>query len=142
MAAIKHFLEIECDAGVVFNAVTRQEGIAGWWTPETVTEPVEGSISEFKFGDRYHNKMRIARLEPNRSVEWECLEGDDEWIGTRIVFDLEKRRGKTVLRFRHGDWRAETDFFASCNYNWGYYMHSLKQYCETGEGTPFSPAED
>ncbi|MEJ2719774.1 MAG: SRPBCC domain-containing protein, partial [bacterium] len=102
-----------------------------------VAEPVVGSIAEFKFGDRYHNKMRIDTLETGRRVEWECLEGDPEWIGTRLVFDLEKQGDQTLLRFAHTRWREITDFFASCNYNWGFYMRSLKLYCEQGEGEPF-----
>jgi hypothetical protein len=35
------------------------------------------------------------------------------------------------------NWREPTDFFASCNYHWGYYLRSLKLLLETGEGTPF-----
>lgn len=97
----------------------------------------EGGFAEFKFGDRYHNKMNIVKLIPNKIVEWECIEGDNEWIGTNFVFDLEEKDGDTILRFTHDNWKEETDFFASCNYHWGYYMQSLKQYCESGSGTPF-----
>ena len=28
------------------------------------------------------------------------------------------------------------------NFNWGYYLQSLKLYCETGMGTPFVPPTD
>jgi hypothetical protein len=45
------------------------------------------------------------------------------------------------LRFTHGAWREMTDFFAACNYNWGFYMRSLKAYCETGKGQPFTQDE-
>ena len=58
-------------------------------------------------------------------------------IGTTFSFDLEEKDGNTILRFTHGDWKEETDFFASCNYHWGYYMRSLAYYCEKGKGTPF-----
>lgn len=82
-----------------------------------IREPIVGSVAEFRFGDRYHNAMRIVRLEENRRVEWECLEGDDEWVGTTLVFSLESKNGQTILRFSHGNWRAATDFFASCNFH-------------------------
>jgi hypothetical protein len=82
--------------------------------------------------------MEITNLEPDKKLEWECLEGDKEWIGTTFLFDLEEKDESTILRFSHNNWKEDTDFFASCNYNWGYYLKSLKQYCETGEGTPFS----
>ena len=81
--------------------------------------------------------MKITDLQLNKRVEWKCIEGDKEWIGTTFIFDLEEKGGNTILRFTHGNWKEETDFFASCNYNWGYYMTSLAKYCEEGKGTPF-----
>ena len=29
--------------------------------------------------------------------------------------------------------------YGTYNFNWGYYLNSLKLLCETGEGTPFGP---
>jgi uncharacterized protein YndB with AHSA1/START domain len=134
---IRHFLVITAPAERVYRAVTEQDGLAGWWTPETIAKPEIGHINEFRFGDRYHNKMRISELKPNEKVVWECLQGDKEWVGTNISFDLENKDSSTILRFAHSGWKNETDFFASCNFNWGYYMQSLKSYCETGRGAPY-----
>ena len=137
MADIKHYLIIRAPMETVYRAVTEQAGLAGWWTEETIAEPVVGSISEFKFGDRYHNRMKITHLVPDRRVEWVCLEGDKEWVGTTFSFDLQRDGDNTVVRFGHNEWREVTDFFASCNFNWGCYMISLTKYCETGQGEPF-----
>ncbi len=137
MPNIKHLLTISSAVDRVYRAVTTQDGLAGWWTKETTTDGQVGGFAEFRFGDRYYNKMEITRLEPGRRVEWKCLKGDPEWIGTTLVFDLESTEDATRLRFGHNDWRDETDFFANCNFHWGFYMQSLKQYCETGEGTPY-----
>ena len=78
-----------------------------------------GGVAEFIFGERYHNKMEITKLEQNRRVEWKCFQGDKEWIDTTFVFDIEAKEEDTVLRFTHGNWKEETDFFASCNYQLG-----------------------
>jgi len=138
MPAIKHYLIINSPPEEVYNAITKTEGLKNWWTVGAKADEKIGGIAEFIFGERYHNKMKIINLQANKVVEWECLEGDKEWIGTSFLFDLEEKDGSTILRFSHNEWREETDFFASCNFNWGYYMNSLKQYCETGEGTPFN----
>ncbi len=122
---------------VVYRAVTEQEGLAAWWTRETVAAPEVGAIIQFKFGDRYLNKMKVLTIEPDSVVEWECVEGDEQWIGTRFKFDLEKQGDQTLLRFSHTGWRDMTDFYAHCNYQWGYYLKSLKSFCEKGKGTPF-----
>ncbi len=139
MPDIKHYLVIDAPAETVYKAVTNQAGLAGWWTEETIAEPTVGSIAEFKFGDRYHNKMNVTTLVPNERVEWECLQGDKEWVGTTFVFELSEADGKTILKFSQNGWREATDFYAGCNYNWGCYMTSLKKYCETGFGEPFRP---
>ncbi len=31
------------------------------------------------------------------------------------------------------------EVYGTYNFNWGYYLNSLKQFCETGTGTPFAP---
>jgi uncharacterized protein YndB with AHSA1/START domain len=140
MAGIKHNVIITAPPAQVFAAVTEQAGLAAWWTPETIAQPELGAILEFKFGKRYHNKMELIALEPDRFVKWKCIKGDAEWVSTILTFNLTEKNGQTLLRFTHGEWEAETDFFATCNYHWGYYMRSLKLYCETGQGTPY-PAE-
>lgn len=137
MSDMRHMLLIDAPIDRVYRAVTEEEGLAGWWTVQVKAAPEAGSIANFKFGDRYRTAMRIVALEEPRRIEWECVEGDEEWVGTRIVIALEKQGDQTLVRFTHGGWREATDFFASCNYNWGYYLTSLKSYCETGEGTPF-----
>jgi uncharacterized protein YndB with AHSA1/START domain len=138
MARIRHYLLIKSSPEKVYTALTTTEGLKGWWTSEAKAAEFIGGIAEFIFGDRYHNKMRVTYLEPNKKIEWECLKGDKEWVGTTLIFDIEKKGDNTTLRFTHGNWKEETDFFASCNYHWGYYMRSLAKYCETGEGTPFT----
>jgi uncharacterized protein YndB with AHSA1/START domain len=137
MAAIKHLLFINSPSQKIYSAITTKEGVANWWTEQTEIGNKVGDLNIFDFGDRYHNEMKTSKLIPNKQVEWECLEGDKEWIGTKLIFEIEEKDKGSVLKFTHGNWREETDFFASCNYHWGYYMRSLKLYCETGKGTPF-----
>lgn len=139
MPDIRHNIIIDCYPGQVYEALTTKKGIQGWWTPDTVIEPEIGSVSEFIFGERYHNKMKITDLQPYKRITWLCLEGDREWIGTDFVFDLEEKQGKTLLRFGQNNWKEQTDFYAHCNFQWGQYMISLKNYCETGIGKPFIP---
>jgi len=141
MPEIRHYLTIQAPVDKVFRAISTQDGLRGWWTDGATAEPKEGTHAEFRFGDRYHNKMLVRRLDSPKRVEWECLMGDEEWMGTTFVFELEPHAEGTAVRFEHGKWRKMTDFFASCNYNWGYYMRSLKLFCETGQGTPFDSSE-
>ena len=137
MAEIKHLLHINAPASEVFKAITEETGLKNWWTDDTVAKPEVGAVIEFNFGERYHDEMKVTKLIPDQRVEWLCLVGEPEWIDTTFVFDLEWTGEQTILRFTHGNWREPTDFFASCNYHWGYYLRSLKLLLETGKGTPF-----
>lgn len=138
MAEIRHMLLIDAPAEVVYRAITEQEGLAGWWTVQAISRPVVGGVADFKFGDRYHTAMRIVALEPSHRIDWECIAGDEEWVGTRVTFALERQGDQTLLRFVHAGWRDVTDYYASSNYTWGYYLTSLKSYCEAGKGAPFA----
>jgi len=137
MPAIKHLLYINASPAKVYEAITTQKGLSSWWTTETKADAIVGSVAEFWFSDRYHDKMYIVKLDKNKYVEWECIDGDKEWIGTRINFTIKSRDKGTMLHFWHYEWSEETDFFASCNFHWGHYMKSLKNYCELGKGEPF-----
>lgn len=141
MFPIKHYVIIRSGSSVVFKAISTRKGIKGWWTVENQIDPRIGGIAEFIFGDRYHNKMEITEFSKDKKMTWHCLEGDPEWVGTDIRFDLEEKDGDTILRFTH-EWGEITDFFAHCNFQWGKYMLSLKKYCETGTGSPFNPINE
>jgi hypothetical protein len=62
-------------------------------------------------------RLRLEVDKPPLRAEWMCETGD-EWSGTRIVFRLEGRGSGALLRFTHGGWRSETDYFVSCNTTW------------------------
>jgi len=139
MEELKHLVVVDAPVRTVYRALTEQAGLASWWTEQTgVQEVAVGSTIDFRFGDRYFNKMRIVALERDARVEWECLEGDEQWLGTTFLFQLAEQDDQTVVRFTHGNWRYATDFFATCNYHWGFYLRSLKLFCETGTGEPFT----
>jgi len=36
---------------------------------------------------------------------------------------------------------SDIKHLATCSYDWGFYMPSLKSCCETGKGQPFSQSE-
>ena len=135
MIDIKHKLVIKTLPDVVYNAVTTQQGLESWWAKETEAKPEVGFINVFTFGT-VRNEMQITALTKNKLAEWKVIVSIDEWVGTTLLFDLEEKDGKTVLRFAHAGWKAATDTYAECNYAWARFMTSLKSYCETGTGTP------
>jgi len=119
----------------VYKAVTTQEGLGGWWCKNATGKAELGFVNIFVFG-KFRNEMKVTNLITNKKVEWKCINSIEEWIGTDISFDIEEKEGNTILRFAHSGWRAATDTFAGCTYDWALFMKSLKSFCETGTGTP------
>ena len=62
-------------------------------------------------------------------AEWTCETGDES-NGTRLAFRLEARGAGALLRFTHANWRAQTEYFTSCNTTWGTLMYRLKAAAE------------
>jgi len=135
MAEIRHNVVIKATPEKIYQAVTTQEGLANWWAKQTTAKPDVGFVNTFTFGT-FRNEMKVILLNPNKKVEWKCINSIEEWMDTNISFDLEEKEGRTLLRFTHSGWRAVTDTFAGCTYDWGRFMTSLKSFCETGAGTP------
>src|SRR6185369_13656439 len=138
MATIRHQLLIRADQDKIFEALTTQEGLSNWWTRTCTCKPEVGFENEFRFGEQFLNRMKILDLQKDKRVEWECVEGADEWIGTHVIFDIEEKPdGKIFLNFQHAGWKDATEFFSNCNFNWGRFLLSLKYLLEKGKGNPF-----
>ena len=158
MPNIHHELLIGASAEKIYNAITNQEDLSAWWTPNTKATPVCDSIARFPFGVEYFKEMKITELKPFREVRWVCITGANEWVGTSISFELrfadkenmlnlhpeleDQIRQQTIdkgtlLVFHHDNWKEYTPMFAECNYSWACFLTSLKLFCETGKGRPW-----
>jgi uncharacterized protein YndB with AHSA1/START domain len=138
MTEIKQLFHIAAPRNKVYEALTTTSGLAAWWTVQTSGESVPGGTLEFRFGAQFFNKMKVLEMKPNETLVWECVQGAPDWIGTKITLSLDENEGKTRVRFSHVGFKEANDFYAQCNFSWGRYMESLRNYCEKGKGTPFS----
>lgn len=136
MAAIEHFNTIKVPVSKVYEALSTQQGLSEVWTMQLQVKPEIGFVNEFTFGNET-DKMKVTRLIPNKLIEWECIDSAPEWIGTIISFELIDKGEKTDIRLKQDGWEEVGDFFRSCNYHWGWFLYSLKCYCEDGHGIPY-----
>jgi uncharacterized protein YndB with AHSA1/START domain len=134
---IVHRVGINASAQQVYAALTTQKGLAGWWTKHTHATPEIGANLEFRFGAHGFNAMRVVRLVPGKRVEWRCIEGAKEWIGTRLTFELKRNGRRTVVLFTHRGWKQPVEFMHYCSTKWATYLLSLKALLETGKGAPY-----
>jgi hypothetical protein len=116
--------------------------LRGWWTRKAEVDPGEGGTIRFTFRGDFHPHMKQTRLLPGQVVEWLCTGGHPNWQDNQFRFTLEERNGETMLHFVQ-EYALELDdeTYGIYNFNWGYYVNSLKLLCETGAGTPYDPDE-
>ena len=138
MDTIIHALEIDAPAGDVYSAVATTEGLAGWWSTVVTADQRVRGIVDFTFQEGFNPDMKITALEEPKLVAWQCVAGHGPWQDATFRFEIEPLDGgRSRLMFTMGYGKPISDVeYGIYNYNWGYYMHSLKQFVETGEGFP------
>jgi hypothetical protein len=124
------------NASKVLGALTTLDGLASWWTRQTAGDPAEDGTVKFTFGDNGGFDMRVIKSDAQQ-VHWECVNGPDDWVGTRIEFNIDERDTHNQVLFRHAGWRSENAFFHHCSTKWATFLLSLRDYVEEGKGRPF-----
>ena len=135
MREIYHCFWINGPLDDVYLALTTKSGLIGWWTRSSDVDDKVGTISTFRFKSGAFNKMKIKSLDPNK-IEWVCVDGHEEWIGTQITFELRKDGEETKICFSHYGWKKQSEYTGKCSFQWAKYLVSLKNLCETGQGMP------
>lgn len=120
-----------------YRAITQPDELRLWWTQQADIDPKLGSVSEFRF----YNGGVVLRLEltektPNSKVVWKPVSGVPDWPGTSVVWDIVPTETGTKLLFSHRDFANADGSLPYTNYNWAWYIISLKKYLETGTGSP------
>jgi uncharacterized protein YndB with AHSA1/START domain len=139
MKKIIHAVEIKAPKSKVFQAIRTQEGLSNWWTTQVSAEEKVGGVVDFTFLEGFNPDMKITKLEGDRSLHWECVSGHDNWQDNTFFFELSNRGDNTLLMFTQNYATELSDeIYGTYNFNWGYYLDSLREYCENGKGKPFA----
>jgi len=142
MATIVKELTIAAAPGRVFNALTKPDEIARWWTNDLNATPEVGSLAEFRFGEwgDFVLRFEVAELDEGSKVHWiSRLSPMAQWAGTSVTWQLTPVHNGTRLLFTHDGFAQVDEVYEQTQGNWEYFLASLKSYLETGKGTPGAP---
>ncbi len=128
----------------VFDAITN---VRGWWSEE-----IEGGTTHlhdefaYHYEDVHRCKAKLVDVIPDKKVVWLVLENyfkftadTTEWTGTKVVFEISEKDGKTEMRFTHQGLVPEYECFEVCRGAWtNYIQNSLRSLITTGKGQPNS----
>jgi uncharacterized protein YndB with AHSA1/START domain len=135
MPDILHRVGIKSPLNDVYKALTTREGLAGWWTTNTQGDGKIGGVIQFRFGAGGFD-MKVLELEPARHVLWQVVDGPEEWIGTKVSWELKQEDDYTIILLKHQGWREPVEFMHHCSTKWAIFLMSLKSLVETGKGAP------
>lgn len=136
MVDLKQVVDIEAGGERVLEAVSTIDGLSRWWLKR-----VDGDASlggRIEMGPEHNRSAWRVTERDDSTFEIECVEKprEEDWLGTRVRFEVVPTGQGTQLRFQHLNWRDESDFFGHCNFWWAYYLHGLRSYLEGGAGRP------
>lgn len=126
----------------VFNAVTN---VRGWWS-----EDIKGATSQlndefvYRFRDIHSCEIKLIEVIPDKSVVWlvtynqfNFVKDQNEWVGTKVHFDISQEENKTRLLFTHEGLVPTFECYEVCAPAWtDYVQKSLLSLITTGKGHP------
>lgn len=131
----------------VFAAINN---VRGWWS-EDIEGRTEGAgdVWYYSARDLHRCTLKVIESVPGKRVAWRVLDNvfsftadKAEWIGTTIVFDIERIGTQTKVGFTHVGLVPDYECYDVCHDAWGTYINgSLRSLIATGKGMPNAGAE-
>ena len=127
---------------VAFNAINNPRG---WWS-----EDIEGGTEklndefDYHYEDVHYCHMKLIEVIPNQKVVWLVMDNHfnftkdkTEWVGTKIIFEISEKDGKTQIKFTHEGLVPAYECYDICHDAWtNYIKESLHDLIMTGKGQP------
>lgn len=115
--------------------------VRAWWSGE-----IEGATAElgdeftYRYAAFHYSKQKLVAVVPGKRIVWLVTESSinfvadrNEWTGTKVIFDIFEKDGKTEIRFTHEGLIPRKECFDACSNAWtGYISDSLRNFISAG----------
>ena len=119
--------------------------VRAWWTGEPGVEGSTDKLGDeftYRYNPHHFSKQKVTEFIPGKKVVWLVLESQlnfvkdkSEWNGTKIIFEIAKKGGKTEVRFTHAGLNPDHECYGGCSNAWGSYIKgSLRNLITAGKG--------
>jgi len=122
--------------------------VSEWWTGEPGVKGSTDQLNDeftYEYLPYHYTKQKVTELVPGKKIVWlvtesniNFVEDKNEWTGTEIIFEIEKKRDKTEIRFTHVGLTPDVECYDNCSNGWNAYITgSLHQFLVEGKGVEF-----
>lgn len=127
----------------IFQAITVE--VDQWWTKYTNKAEKVGDTLAIRFDVNTRKEMLITTFEPFTKLIWQVthaymdidwMSNKNEWVGTEMHWEVIPKGEESQLNFVHKGLTPALECYEACDNGWTYFLKSLKDYLEKGEGTP------
>jgi hypothetical protein len=132
------------DRKASFFAITKE--IDKWWGK------VDNSVRELgdEFSIFFGNtewRFKTTQYVPFEKIKWNCIKANhvhkglqniqEEWLNTDVQWNIKDHADKTKITITHNGLNNQLNCYEVCKSGWDFFLlSSLKNYLETGKGTP------
>jgi hypothetical protein len=125
---------IQASADTIFQMLTTLEGINAWWENSVTGAPVRDGDIELKFQDAsQYSIMHVDLAEKPAIVHWTVKRDTGycgEWLGTKILFEIEEIENKCILHFCHIGLHPGLISYNDCVASWDRFLTNIVSACE------------
>jgi len=114
-----------------FDAINN---VREWWTGEPGIEGSTDKLDDeftYEYKPYHYSKQKITELIPGKKIVWfvtgssiNFVEDKNEWTGTKIIFEIEKKGDKTEVSFTHLGLVPDIECYGDCSNAWSSYISS------------------
>jgi uncharacterized protein YndB with AHSA1/START domain len=137
MATLSHQIRVSAPPDRVYEAISTNDGLTGWFTADIDGTVGSGGEALLKFTGHEPFRWRFTGLSPGSRLRWECTQGPGAAVGTTATFSLSRTAdGRTQVGLDHDGFTESDPALATCNTLWGILLGHLKTYAETAVPSP------
>ncbi len=126
MTTLYHEIEVMTSPDRVWALLTTRVGLNRWWPGEVTIHG--GDSWRFRIADTdLVFVFKVVEEEPNKLLEWLCVQGEDDFHNTLIHWRIEKLEAGLRLILEHRDLRKSSAQAAYLNTQWGIWMQRIHE---------------
>lgn len=125
MTTLYHEIDVVASPERVWTLLTTRTGLNRWWPGEITI--YDGDSWRMKHEDRDAPLIfRVVEEIPDHTLEWLCVQGEDDFHNTLVHWRIEKSEAGISLIAEHRDLRKAPEHLARLNTHWGICMSRIR----------------